>query len=59
MCVMVVTNDEGWIGMQTAVDLWNWLLTLDASFAFLLALPFVVGAAALLAEWVRARRLNP
>lgn len=31
-----------------AGELWNWLLVLDPSFSFLLALPFVVAAAGLL-----------
>ena len=34
----------------------QWLLSLDANFAFLLALPFVVGFAGLLSEHLRRRR---
>lgn len=41
--------------MIYARELWDWLHTLDASFAFLLALPFMVAAAAFLGDWVRRR----
>jgi hypothetical protein len=34
----------------------DWLATLDPAFAFLLALPFIVAAAALCADAVRAAR---
>ena len=46
--------------MTYARELWDWLHTLDAPFAFLLAMPFLVAAAALLGEWVRrhGRRKN-
>jgi hypothetical protein len=37
-------------------ELWNWLYSLDASIVFLLALPFVLGAVALLGEWIRHHR---
>ena len=37
-------------------ELSQWLLSLDAYFAFLLALPFVVGFAGLLSEHLRRRR---
>jgi hypothetical protein len=30
--------------MHVLIELWTWLTSLDAPFAFLLALPFVVGA---------------
>lgn len=30
--------------MEVIAELWNWLQTLEPSFAFLVALPFVVGA---------------
>jgi hypothetical protein len=36
-----------------AVELWQWLLALEAPFAFLLALPFMVALAAFLGEGVR------
>jgi hypothetical protein len=42
---------EGAIG-----ELIQWLLSLDPSFAFLLALPFVVGFVGLLSEYLRHRR---
>ena len=37
-------------------ELIQWLLSLDPSFAFLLALPFVVGFAGFLSEHLRRRR---
>ena len=36
-------------------ELRQWLATLEPGFAFLLALPFVVGLMGLAAEWVRRR----
>ena len=36
-----------------ALELWGWLHTLEPSFAFLLALPFLVAIAAFCGEWVR------
>ena len=39
--------------MDRIRELIDWLQALPADFAFLLALPFVVGAAGLAAEWVR------
>ena len=36
-------------------ELFDWLVNLDAEFAFLLALPFVVAAAGFLSEVVRSR----
>ncbi len=36
-------------------DLIQWFFTLDRPFVFLLALPFVVGFAGLLAEYLRRR----
>jgi hypothetical protein len=43
--------------IETAVgEFVHWLLSLDPPFAFLLALPFVVGFAALFAEYLRRRR---
>jgi hypothetical protein len=39
--------------MMYASELWKWLFTIDAPFAFLLALPFLVAAAGLLSELVR------
>ena len=37
-------------------DLYRWVLSLDPSFAFLLALPFVVACVGLLSEYLRTRR---
>jgi len=37
----------------------DWWSTLTPEFAFLLALPFVVGAVGLLGDWVRKRRREP
>ena len=37
-------------------ELYRWVLSLDPSFAFLLALPFVVGFVGLLSEYLRQRR---
>ena len=37
----------------------QWGLSLDPSFAFLLALPFLVGFAGLLAEYLRQRHSGP
>ena len=37
----------------------QWALSLDPSFAFLLALPFLVGFAGLLAEYLRQRHAGP
>ena len=42
--------------MDALSELREWLRSLDATFAFLLALPFVVAAAAFAGEWVRGRR---
>ena len=39
-------------------ELLQWLTALDRPFAFLLALPFMVAAAALAAEFVRQRQLK-
>jgi hypothetical protein len=39
--------------MMYASELWEWLFTIDAPFAFLLTLPFLVAAAGLLGEAVR------
>jgi hypothetical protein len=46
--------------MMYASELWEWLFTLKAPFAFLLALPFLVAIAGLLGEGVRwiSRRRN-
>ena len=46
-------------GAETSGRFWelmHWLTSLDPSFAFLLALPFLVGFAGLMAEYVRHRR---
>jgi hypothetical protein len=40
--------------MTFADALGDWLLTLDPPFAFLLALPFFVAAAASLADWAES-----
>jgi len=37
--------------MGRIVELWNWLQSIDATFAFLLALPFVVALAGLAAHF--------
>jgi hypothetical protein len=39
--------------MMYASELWEWLFTLEAPFAFLLALPVLVAVAGLLGEGVR------
>jgi len=44
---------EGRTPVVYAREMWSWLHTLDVPFAFLLALPFLVAAAAFLGEWVR------
>ena len=41
--------------MNLISELLDWLQALPADFAFLLALPFAVGAAGLAAEWYRRR----
>lgn len=43
-----------WI-IDRAHELIEWLMALDRPFAFLLALPFVVALAGLVAEFVRQR----
>lgn len=45
--------------MDTWIALIEWLRELDPAFAFLLALPFVVGALGLLALRESAERLEP
>ena len=46
-------------GIDKRVDeLIGWLSTLEPSFIFLLALPFLVGSAGLLAEYCRRRRVG-
>jgi len=40
-------------------ELVHWLLSLDPSFAFLLVLPFLVGLAGLLSEYLRKRHAAP
>lgn len=40
-------------------ELIQWLVSLDPGFAFLLALPFLVGLAGFLAEYLRQRRARP
>ena len=42
--------------LERLQELHQWLLTLDRPFAFLLALPFLVAAAAFVGELVRQRR---
>ena len=42
--------------MEIIADFERWLADLDPSFAFLLALPFVIAAVGLLVEWREARR---
>ena len=39
-------------------ELARWLMELDRPFAFLLAVPFIVALAGLVAEFVRQRRLR-
>jgi hypothetical protein len=41
--------------MDIIADTGRWLAGLDPTFAFLLALPFAVGAAGLLAGWLETR----
>lgn len=42
--------------MEALAELWTWLANLDAPFAFLLALPFVVGALGVVALMIDRRR---
>jgi hypothetical protein len=42
--------------MDALAELWSWLVSLDAPFAFLLALPFVVGALGVVALGIQQRR---
>jgi len=42
--------------MEIIAEFEHWLADLDPSFAFLLALPFVIAAVGLLVEWREARR---
>ena len=42
--------------MEALAELWTWLANLDAPFAFLLAMPFVVGALGVVALIVERRR---
>jgi hypothetical protein len=42
--------------MDSLLELWNWLASLDAQFAFLVALPFAVGALGVLAVLLEQRR---
>jgi len=42
--------------MEALAELWTWLANLDAPFAFLLALPFVVGALGVAAVMLERRR---
>jgi hypothetical protein len=50
-CYDATTRKES--NVTLILELWNWLRSLDSSFTFLLALPFVVAAASLLREWIR------
>ncbi|HRE15361.1 MAG TPA: hypothetical protein PLD37_14285, partial [Usitatibacteraceae bacterium] len=45
--------------MNLIQELVQWLQALPGDFAFLLALPFAVGAAGLWAEWRRERKAQP
>jgi hypothetical protein len=42
--------------MEALAELWTWLASLDASFAFLVALPFVVVALGAVALMIEQRR---
>jgi hypothetical protein len=42
--------------MDVIADIGRWLADLDPTFAFLLALPFAVAAAGVLAGWLETRR---
>jgi hypothetical protein len=42
--------------MEALAELWTWLANLDAPFAFLLALPLVVGALGVVALLIEQRR---
>jgi hypothetical protein len=44
-----------WI-LQRLEELHQWLVMLERPFAFMLALPFIITVAALVAEFVRQRR---
>ncbi len=44
--------------MEAINGLWTWLAGLDATFAFLVALPFVIGAFGLAAFAAEHRRVN-
>ena len=41
--------------MTYAIELYEWLRTLDTPFLFLLAIPFAVAGAALLHDWLEKR----
>lgn len=41
--------------LHRAQELWVWLQTLSAPFAFMLALPFVVATIGLVSLWVRSQ----
>jgi hypothetical protein len=45
--------------MEIIADLGRWLTGLDPSFAFLLALPFAIGAVGLLVDRGESRRTRP
>jgi hypothetical protein len=44
--------------VQRIQELWDWLTTLPADFAFLLSLPFAVALAGLLAELGKGKRTD-
>jgi len=44
--------------MQPVNDLWSWLAGLDPTFAFLVALPFAIGALGLAALALERRRVE-
>jgi hypothetical protein len=44
--------------MQAVNDLWSWLAGLDPTFAFLVALPFAIGALGLAALALERRRVE-
>jgi hypothetical protein len=48
--------DIGQTKMTTVAELFQWLLSIDRAFAFLLALPLIVGAVGLIAEYARRIR---